>query len=176
MEFELSEKVRELRERVVAFMDERVYPAEPEVAAFVERTGGTAIPPVIEDLKRASRDAGLWNLWMPNPEYGPGLSNLEYAPLCEVMGRSLIGPEIFNCSFPDTGNMEVLAQFGTAEQQRDMAVSAARRGDPLGVRPDRARVGVVGSDQHPVDDLPRWGGLPRQRTQVVHQRRVRSTL
>jgi acyl-CoA dehydrogenase len=117
MEFELSEKVRKLRERVVAFMDERVYPAEPDVAAFVERTGGTAIPPLIEDLKRASRDAGLWNLWMPNPEYGPGLSNLEYAPLCEVMGRSLIGPEIFNCSFPDTGNMEVLAQFGTAEQK-----------------------------------------------------------
>src|SRR5712691_12684185 len=117
MEFELSERVRELRERLVAFMDERVYPAEPEVAAFVARSGGTEIAPVIEDLKRAARDAGLWNLWMPNPEYGPGLSNLEYAPLCEVMGRSLIGPELFNCSFPDTGNMEVLALFGTAEQK-----------------------------------------------------------
>jgi acyl-CoA dehydrogenase len=117
VDFELSEKVRELRERLVGFMDERVYPAEPEVAAFVERTGGTEIAPVIEDLKRAARGAGLWNLWMPNPEYGPGLSNLEYAPLCEVMGRSLIGPELFNCSFPDTGNMEVLALFGTAEQK-----------------------------------------------------------
>jgi acyl-CoA dehydrogenase len=72
---------------------------------------------VIEALKRAARDAELWNLWMPNPEYGPGLSNLEYAPLCEAMGRSLIGPEIFNCSFPDTGNMEVLVLFGTDAQK-----------------------------------------------------------
>jgi acyl-CoA dehydrogenase len=117
MDFELSEKVRELRGQVGAFMDEHVYPAEPEVAAFVERTGGREVPPLIEELKRAARDAGLWNLWMPNRDYGPGLSNLEYAPLCEVMGRSLIGPEVFNCSFPDTGNMEVLAMFGSEEQK-----------------------------------------------------------
>ncbi len=117
MDFELSEKVVELRDRLVAFMDERVYPAEPEVREFVERMGGDRIAPVIEDLKRAAREAGLWNLWMPDPEYGPGLSNLEYAPLCEVMGRSLIGPEVFNCSFPDTGNMEVLALFGSPEQK-----------------------------------------------------------
>jgi acyl-CoA dehydrogenase len=118
MEFELSEKVRALRERVVTFMDERVYPAEREVAAFVERTAGLEVAPVIEDLKRIAREAGLWNLWMSDPEYGPGLSNLEYAPLCEVMGRSLIGPEIFNCSFPDTGNMEVLALFGSEDQKQ----------------------------------------------------------
>ena len=118
MDFELSDRVRELSERVGAFMDERVYPAEPEVADFIERTGGREVPPVVEELKRAARAEGLWNLWMPDPEYGPGLSNLEYAPLCEVMGRSLIGPEVFNCSFPDTGNMEVLALFGTEEQKQ----------------------------------------------------------
>jgi acyl-CoA dehydrogenase len=118
MDFELSDRARDLRERVAAFMDERVYPAEPEVAAFVERTGGREVPPVVEELKRAARADGLWNLWMPDPEYGAGLSNLEYAPLCEVMGRSLIGPEVFNCSFPDTGNMEVLALFGTDEQKQ----------------------------------------------------------
>jgi len=117
MEFELSEKVQALRERVVSFMDERVYPAEAQVASFVERTGGSEVPPVIEELKTAAREDGLWNLWMSDPEYGPGLSNLEYAPLCEVMGRSVIGPEIFNCSFPDTGNMEVLALFGSEEQK-----------------------------------------------------------
>jgi acyl-CoA dehydrogenase len=117
VDFELSDGVLELRERVAAFMDERVYPAEPEVAAFVERSGGRKVPPVIEELKRAARETGLWNLWMPDPEYGPGLSNLDYAPLCELMGRSLIGPEVFNCSFPDTGNMEVLALFGTDEQK-----------------------------------------------------------
>jgi len=117
MDFEISERVQELRERLTAFMDEHVYAAEPEVAAYVERTGGREVPPVIEELKLKARSAGLWNLWIGDSEYGLGLSNLEYAPLCEVMGRSLIGPEIFNCSFPDTGNMEVLALFGTDSQK-----------------------------------------------------------
>ncbi len=117
MDFEIPERVKELRERLVAFMDEHVYAAEGEVAAYVERTAGREVPPVIEELKLQARSAGLWNLWIGDSEYGPGLSNLEYAPLCEVMGRSLIGPEIFNCSFPDTGNMEVLALFGTDSQK-----------------------------------------------------------
>jgi acyl-CoA dehydrogenase len=117
VDFEPSDRVRDLRERLEAFMRERVYPAEPEVTAFIERTGGREAPPQIEELKRAARAEGLWNLWLSDPDYGAGLSNLEYAPLCEVMGRSLIGPECFNCSFPDTGNMEVLVLFGTNEQK-----------------------------------------------------------
>ncbi len=116
--FEYSEKTRELRERLEAFMDELVYPNEK---TFYEQLGSGgdrwSTPPIIEELKEKARSEGLWNLFLPDSEYGAGLSNLEYAPLCEVMGRSLIAPEIFNCNAPDTGNMEVLARYGTPEQQ-----------------------------------------------------------
>lgn len=116
--FEYSEKTRELRERLEAFMDELVYPNEK---TFYEQLGSGgdrwSTPPIIEELKEKARSEGLWNLFLPDSEYGAGLSNLGYAPLCEVMGRSLIAPEIFNCNAPDTGNMEVLARYGTPEQQ-----------------------------------------------------------
>ncbi|MDP9411414.1 MAG: acyl-CoA dehydrogenase [Actinomycetota bacterium] len=116
--FEYSEKTRELRERLEAFMDELVYPNEK---TFYEQLGSGgdrwSTPPIIEELKEKARSEGLWNLFLPDSEYGAGLSNLEYAPLCEVMGRSLIAPEIFNCNAPDTGNMEVLARYGTPGQQ-----------------------------------------------------------
>ena len=116
--FEPSPRVEELQRRLQAFMDAHVYRAEREVAAFFERSEDLAEgPPLIEELKERAKAEGLWNLWMGDTRYGPGLSNLEYAPLCETMGRSLIAPEIFNCSFPDTGNMEVLALFGSDEQK-----------------------------------------------------------
>ena len=118
MNFEFSDKVKELRARVTTFMDEHVYPHEAEVEEFLARAPSRwTVPPVIEELKAKARASGLWNLFLPDSEYGAGLSNLEYAPLCEIMGRSLIAPEIFNCSFPDTGNMEVLVRYGTPEQK-----------------------------------------------------------
>ena len=118
MNFEFSDKVKELRARVTTFMDEYVYPHEAEVEEFLARAPSRwMVPPVIEELKAQARASGLWNLFLPESEYGAGLSNLEYAPLCEIMGRSLIAPEIFNCSFPDTGNMEVLVRYGTPEQK-----------------------------------------------------------
>ena len=106
----------ELSERLRAFMVDEVYPAEAVWEAQV-RADRWRPPPVLEGLKEKARAAGLWNLFLPDPEYGAGLSNLEYAPLCEILGRSLIAPEICNCSAPDTGNMEVLARYGTAEQK-----------------------------------------------------------
>ena len=121
MNFSYSDKVRELQRRVAAFMERFVYPAESrsqeEVAA--NRRGGNPwlASAVIEELKREARAAKLWNLFLPDSEHGAGLTNLEYAPLCEIMGRSPLAPEAFNCSAPDTGNMEVLARYGSAEQR-----------------------------------------------------------
>jgi acyl-CoA dehydrogenase len=118
MNFEPSEKVQRLAAQVRDFMDREVYPAE----AVFERQLAAApsrwqVPPVLEDLKKKARAAGLWNLFLPESDLGAGLTNLEYAPLCEIMGRSAIAPEVFNCSAPDTGNMEVLARYGTPEHQ-----------------------------------------------------------
>jgi acyl-CoA dehydrogenase len=116
--FEYSEKTLELREHLEAFMDEFVYPSERTFQEQVEAGEDRwSTPPLMEKLKEKARSAGLWNLFLPDSEYGAGLSNAEYAPLCEVMGRSLIAPEVFNCNAPDTGNMEVLARYGTPEQQ-----------------------------------------------------------
>src|SRR5437868_4541970 len=122
MNFSHSDKVRELQQRVSAFMERFVYPAEgrfqDEVAK--NRRGGKPwlATEVVEELKREARTAKLWNLFLPNSEHGAGLTNLEYAPLCEIMGRSPLGPEAFNCSAPDTGNMEVLARYGSPEQRK----------------------------------------------------------
>ncbi|HEV7514508.1 MAG TPA: acyl-CoA dehydrogenase family protein, partial [Candidatus Acidoferrum sp.] len=116
MNFEVSEKTKELQNRLQAFMDSHVYPNEEKFQAEIAlaRWKPTRI---VEELKAKARHEGLWNLFLPQDENGAGLSNLEYAPLCEIMGRSHIAPEIFNCSAPDTGNMEVLARYGTAEQK-----------------------------------------------------------
>jgi len=116
MKFEFSDKVKDLECRLEAFMNEHIYPNERRFLEEVERNRWTPTP-VIEELKPKARAAGLWNLFLPDSEYGAGLTNLEYAPLCELMGRSHIGPEVFNCSAPDTGNMEVLARYGTPDQQ-----------------------------------------------------------
>lgn len=118
MDFSYTPVVEALRERLSAFMDEYVYPNE--AAYFAALAAGKtrwAVPPVIEELKARARDANLWNLFLPESEYGAGLTNLEYAPLAEIMGRSRIAPEVFNCSAPDTGNMEVLARYGSEEQK-----------------------------------------------------------
>lgn len=107
----------ELRQRLEAFMDEHIYPNEERYFRESAELGPRAIWPVVEDLKPLAREAGLWNLFLHGHELGAGLSNLEYVPLCEVMGRSHLAPEVFNCSAPDTGNMETLLRYGTPEQQ-----------------------------------------------------------
>src|SRR5438874_2401280 len=118
MDFEPSDKVKRLSGQVREFMGREVYPAEPVFERqLAEAPSRWQIPPVMEELKAKARAAGLWNLFLPESELGAGLTNLEYAPLCEIMGRSSIAPEVFNCSAPDTGNMEVLARYGTPEQQ-----------------------------------------------------------
>ncbi len=118
MHFEPSDRCRDFSERLTAFMDERVYPAESVYDEQLEASGDPHHhPEVMEELKAEARERGLWNLFHPDPEYGPGLTNLEYAPLAEITGRSKIGPEAVNCAAPDTGNMEVLTMFGTDEQK-----------------------------------------------------------
>jgi acyl-CoA dehydrogenase len=116
MNFEHSAKTKELQQRLQSFMDAHVYPNE---SRFEEETAREPWKPtrIVEVLKVKARGEGLWNLFLPDDPRGAGLSNLEYAPLCEIMGRSHMAPEIFNCSAPDTGNMEVLARYGTAEQK-----------------------------------------------------------
>jgi acyl-CoA dehydrogenase len=119
VEFEHSAKVKQLQARLGAFMDDHVYPNEKRFRDEIAEGDRWQPTPVIEELKGRARAAGLWNLFLPDSEYGAGLTNREYAPLCEIMGRSSpFAPEIFNCSAPDTGNMEVLARYGSAEQKR----------------------------------------------------------
>ena len=117
MDLDENTRTRALRERLESFMDEHVYPNEARYFRESTELGPWAVWPVVEELKPLARQAGLWNLFLPASEHGAGLTNLEYAPLCEVMGRSHLAPEVFNCSAPDTGNMEVLARYGTPEQQ-----------------------------------------------------------
>jgi acyl-CoA dehydrogenase len=118
MEFAYSPLVDSYRQRLEAFMAEHIYPNERRYYLESERLGPWQVQPIVEELKPKARAAGLWNLFFPDREHGHGLSNLEYAPLCEVMGRSALAPEVFNCSAPDTGNMEVIARYGTDAQQR----------------------------------------------------------
>lgn len=118
MHFAHSEKVQELQEKLSAFMDQHIYPNEQLYYRQIREGDRWQPVPIIEELKPKARAAGLWNLFLPDPEWGAGLTNLEYAPLCEIMGRVMMAPEVFNCSAPDTGNMEVLARYGTAEQKR----------------------------------------------------------
>ncbi|MCC6363963.1 MAG: acyl-CoA dehydrogenase family protein [Bryobacterales bacterium] len=117
MNFDYSPKVQELRKKLEAFMDQYIYPNEERYLAEVEKIGWGVVP-VIEELKPVARRAGLWNLFLPESECGAGLTNLEYAPLCEIMGRVVFAPEVFNCSAPDTGNMEVLVRYGTAGHKK----------------------------------------------------------
>jgi acyl-CoA dehydrogenase len=124
MDFEFDARTEQLRAELIEFMHEHVYPAEPvfaqqEAQQEADATDQWATPPVIEEVKAAARQRGLWNLFLPHAEYGAGLTNLQYAPLAEIMGRSpAIAPQACNCSAPDTGNMEVLAAFGTDDQRK----------------------------------------------------------
>jgi acyl-CoA dehydrogenase len=116
MNFDYTDKVKSLQQRLRAFMDEHIYPNEKRFYQEIENDRW-APTKIIEELKHKARAAELWNLFLPDDDQGAGLTNLEYAPLCEIMGRSILAPEVFNCSAPDTGNMEVLARYGTPEQK-----------------------------------------------------------
>ncbi len=122
MDFAYSPKVQDLRKRVLAFMDQHIYPNEAAFDAEVEenRRRGNVWQPtrIMEKLKEQAKVEGLWNLFLPESKYGAGLTNLEYAPLCEIMGRSHIAPEAFNCSAPDTGNMETIERYGNEFQKK----------------------------------------------------------
>jgi acyl-CoA dehydrogenase len=117
--FSYSDKVVKLQKELNSFMEEHIYPNEQlyEQQLNEQPSRWSAVPPIMEELKEKAKQAGLWNLFLPESEYGAGLTNVEYAPLCEIMGRSIIGPEAFNCGAPDTGNMEVLVRYGTPEQK-----------------------------------------------------------
>lgn len=118
MEFEYSDKVKDLISRLEAFMEEHVLPREQAFLDHLDTTDDRwNTHPIIEELKPKAKAAGLWNLFLPDPEHGAGLNNLEYAPLAEIMGRCIWSSEIFNCSAPDTGNMEVFAQYGSQAQK-----------------------------------------------------------
>jgi acyl-CoA dehydrogenase len=118
MEFEYSPRTQQLLARLNAFMAQHVYPNEQRFLAEVAEGDRWQPTQLIEELKAKARAEGLWNLFLPASERGAGLTNLEYAPLCEVMGRVIWAPEVFNCSAPDTGNMEVLERYGTPEQKK----------------------------------------------------------
>ncbi|PWR22041.1 acyl-CoA dehydrogenase family protein [Zavarzinia compransoris] len=118
MDFEYSAKTKDLMDRVSAFMDQHVYPNEHRFEAEVADGDRWQPTKVIEELKAKAKEAGLWNLFLPESARGAGLTNLEYAPLCEIMGRVAWAPEVFNCSAPDTGNMEVLERYGTEEHKK----------------------------------------------------------
>lgn len=119
MDFSYSEKVMSLQKKLTQFMEDYIYPNEQLYEEYVNQQNNRweTVPPIIEELKEKAKAQELWNLFLPESEYGAGLTNLEYAPLCEIMGRSPIAPEVFNCAAPDTGNMEVLVRYGTKEQK-----------------------------------------------------------
>ena len=119
MEFQFSARTRQYMDHVAEFMDKHIYASEQTYQD--QLAGGSTrwqVPPILDELKAKARERGLWNLFLPESELGAGLTNLEYAPLCEIMGRSPIAPEVFNCAAPDTGNMEVLVRYGTPEQKK----------------------------------------------------------
>ncbi|MEK6454214.1 acyl-CoA dehydrogenase [Caldifermentibacillus hisashii] len=121
MDFSYSDKVQELRKKLIEFMEAYIYPNEGVYRNQLNQQSDrfAAVPPIIEEIKKKAKAEGLWNLFLPDNEYGAGLTNLEYAPLCEIMGRSVIGPEAFNCNAPDTGNMEVLVRYGSEKQKKE---------------------------------------------------------
>src|SRR5438067_13907048 len=140
MDFAYSEKVEELQKRLCAFMEEHIYPNERTCVEQIQQGGRWCPAPIMDQLKEKARAAGLWNLFLPDSEYGAGLTNLEYAPLCEIMGRSPMAPEVFNCPAPDTGNMEVLARYGSSEHKK-------RRLEPLAAGEIRSSLAMTEPDR-----------------------------
>ncbi|MCC5808861.1 MAG: acyl-CoA dehydrogenase family protein [Ectothiorhodospiraceae bacterium] len=116
---EFNERTRNLQQKLRDFMDEHIYPNEAKMAEQNTAVDRWTHPPLLDELKQKAKDAGLWNLFLPHSDYGAGLTNFEYAPMCEIMGRSPIAPEVFNCSAPDTGNMETIERYGTPEQKKE---------------------------------------------------------
>jgi acyl-CoA dehydrogenase len=183
VDFAHSQKVNELAERLTRFMSGNVYPAEPVFAAEVlahRRNGNAWVPTrIIETLKAKARAEGLWNLFLPDCELGAGLTNLEYAPLCEIMGRSWIAPEVFNCNAPDTGNMEVLVRYGTAEQKKQWLEpllageirSAFAMTEPLVASSDATNIeaSIVRDGDHYVINGRKWWttGAPDPRCRIL---------
>ena len=177
MDFEYSAKVKTLQTRLRAFMDEYVYPNEQRYHERSQAGDRWQPTPLVEELKPKARAAGLWNLFLPeSATTGAGLTNLEYAPLCEIMGRVHWSPEVFNCSAPDTGNMEMLERYGTPEQKERVARAAARRRDPLLLRDDRAGRGLVATPPTSRPHRARRRRVRHQRPQVVDLRRRRPAL
>ena len=169
MDFEPSKRCSEFKERLSAFMDEHVYPAEEVYERQLRgvRRTRTTTRPSWRSSRRRAREAGLWNMFLPDAEHGAGLSNADYAPLAEILGRSHIASEACNCSAPDTGNMEVLHQFGTDEQKERWLRPLLDGEIRSGVRDDRARRRQLGRHQHRDAHRPRRRGLRAQRPQVV---------
>ena len=119
MDIELTDRAKQVQEQLQRFMDEQIYPNERLYVEQVEASGDPHHEPaILKELRGKAKALGLWNLFLPDAEHGAGLTNLEYTPLCETMGRSPIAPRVFNCAAPDTGNMEILAEFGTPEQKK----------------------------------------------------------
>ncbi len=185
MDFSLSESQRQWQGRVRSFMDAEVYPAVPTYAAEMAGFGANRWhnPPIIETLKGKAKAAGLWNMALPpTPDHdtdefhGAGLTNLDYALCAEEMGRVGWSSEVFNCSAPDTGNMEVLHRYGSAAQKSALAEAADGRRDPLRLSDDGARRRLLRCHQHRDVDPPRRRRLRDQRPQMVVVGRRRSAL
>ena len=173
MDFDYSPRVKDLLARLRAFMDAEVRPADPAYQAAVDR--GDYPIDLIDGLKAKARAAGLWNLFLPalrDDEPGTRLTNLEYAPLAEIMGRIPWSSEVFNCNAPDTGNMEILHLFATPEQRERWLVPLLERRHPLRRLDHRARRRLLRSDQPRDHHPPRGRRVRHQRPQVVHHRRA----
>ncbi|USK68719.1 acyl-CoA dehydrogenase family protein [Peribacillus asahii] len=181
MYFEFSDKVKELQYQVTKFMEQYVYPNEKVYEQQLnEGTSRWEVPPIIEEMKIKAKEKGLWNLFLPESEYGAGLTNLEFAPLCEIMGRSpFIGPEAFNCSAPDTGNMEVLVRYGTEQQKKEWLIpllegkirSAFAMTEPLVASSDARNIqsSIKRDGDHYVINGRKWwtSGAPDPRCKIL---------
>ena len=176
MDLGYSNRTKELMARVSAFMDEHIYPNESRFEDEVAQGDRWQPLALMEELKRKAQAQGLWNLFLPREERGTGLSNYEYAPLAEIMGHVEWASEAFNCSAPDTGNMEVLLRYGTEEQKREWLEPLLAGRDPLRLRDDRAGRRIVGRDQHRQLDPARWRPLRSGWSQMVGDWRHRSPL
>ena len=188
MDFEYSARTKMYMEQLTDFMNKHVYPNEHVFHEQLD-AGPTRwqIPPIMEELKAKARERGLWNLFLPESHRGAGLTNLEYAPLCEVMGRSHIAPEVFNCSAPDTGNMEVLERYGTEEHKKQWLQplldgkirSAFAMTEPKVASSDATNIesSIVRDGDHYVINGHKWWtsgiGDPRCKVLISWARRIR---